>query len=699
MRNAYSASFVQTTSDHSGTCPPMREGSNSNNIFVSSSDQNQRASTVMYNPNSDVIAGLNTGGNVNNINASVNASNNQSYDYHNSSNYSNRNMNTAVTATGMATNGGNAGNSVLMTNGSSAMYTTMVNNHRNSDNNAPMSMIVHQNPKTVVIGPGMAPSSYGRVQPLMIRPNNGTSTSPRPVFARNTSHSSNSVAIPQTALLNRNSSGSSIQRFPSNFVGGSQQRQQQKVQDHSIELRYKLIDDSGNICLYRQYIKSDGTILNCIKEVIGKSMVMSAPSKSFSGINDAISQGQQQLQPQQGKLCTQSTLQPGQRSAISSCNDNQQQQSQAINKSPSTFARKWACDYCNMDSFSTYEEAIKHEEVCSMNQTKRKQAIEESIVAYSSEEDQKRSSQNSKQIIRSLAISEDKNWLSETLVLIRSCIEVFSATQEDVANRSRKGGMSAPVKVGRVGIRCKYCAHLPPKLCHKGAVSYPAEIRIINQSVRNWQRYHFLPCKYIPPSVRQKYISLKSVRSHSGNSSIIYWTNSAKAIGLVDTKNGIYFGNEPRSLDDIIGGANLQTDGILVSESVGRCTDFLFTLLSQQQFFIAAGKDHVKPNESVGFECIHCVSANNDGYRFFPKSCEELREINSPHGTFYSHLMFCIKFPQEIKNSLLKALSSHIVQKSELPFGWEGELFDKLWQRLLEKRNKASDGNNHISSR
>ena len=60
-----------------------------------------------------------------------------------------------------------------------------------------------------------------------------------------------------------------------------------------------------------------------------------------------------------------------------------------------------------------------------------------------------------------LAIDEDQNWLSEFLCFVRAeLVEIFRASEEDVQCRNR----SKKVIHGQVGIRCKYCAHLPAGL-------------------------------------------------------------------------------------------------------------------------------------------------------------------------------------------------------------------------------------------
>ena len=299
-------------------------------------------------------------------------------------------------------------------------------------------------------------------------------------------------------------------------------------------------------------------------------------------------------------------------------------------------------------------------------------------------------------IVRLLGIPEDVNWLSETLVLIRSCLEVFTATPKDVHKRSKKGGSTLPVKSGRVGIRCKYCSRMDPNHCHKGAVSYPAKIRIINQSVRNWQRYHFLSCKHVPPEIHEKYRSLKSVRSHSGHASILYWIKSAKSIGLVDTEKGIYFGNKPRPFCEFLE-SNLQSDDqnekeLMVTETnTGEVTDVMLILLSQQQ--ICDENDENKTQCHIeeytrrrGVECRHCASLKSNSFRCFPESSDELGALCGPYSIFHSHLMACMNSPEEVKKNITNALSRHKIQSENLPDGWKKDFFNKLWLRLDMKR-------------
>ena len=74
-----------------------------------------------------------------------------------------------------------------------------------------------------------------------------------------------------------------------------------------------------------------------------------------------------------------------------------------------------------------------------------------------------------------LADPLDEATLSSGSVLLRKQIELFEATEADVADRKSKGGL---ISVQQVGIRCIHCAHLPFAECARGAASFPTSIQL-----------------------------------------------------------------------------------------------------------------------------------------------------------------------------------------------------------------------------
>jgi len=329
-----------------------------------------------------------------------------------------------------------------------------------------------------------------------------------------------------------------------------------------------------------------------------------------------------------------------------------------------------------------------------------------------------------------LATKEDKHWLSDLVCLIRENIEVFAATPEDVVARSRRGGIKNPIACGRVGLRCIHCASVPHDQKAKGAVSYPNSIRIVHQSVRNWQRYHFDACTKIPAHIRQAYSALKSTRSHSGNASLKYWIESTAKLGLVDTnaEDGIRFreGKNPltsktqdrvhivqdsdsdsskgsyipstveeinRTLDDL----KHDQPSLVTPSDKSEITDFLYELLNQQQAcrYKAVDRNGKRKFRELGFpgvECRHCAKNAGAG-RYFPLMITTLANNNNPFNCTHSHMMKCRRCPQEVKNKLAQLQLMHGEQAVQLSSGWKKAFFDKLWTRLHGSPNAPNNQN------
>lgn len=120
--------------------------------------------------------------------------------------------------------------------------------------------------------------------------------------------------------------------------------------------------------------------------------------------------------------------------------------------------------------------------------------------------------------------------LSKFLCFVRlECIEVFTATEEDVHERLS----SKRVKINQAGIRCRFCARLRDR---KGRSSnFPSSIPKIYQGVSMMIYKHFPVCDQMPTEVRSKYDALKKLTKRGNTNSQEYWIQSANDIGLIDT--------------------------------------------------------------------------------------------------------------------------------------------------------------------
>lgn len=141
-----------------------------------------------------------------------------------------------------------------------------------------------------------------------------------------------------------------------------------------------------------------------------------------------------------------------------------------------------------------------------------------------------------------LAITEDRDFLSDTDCFIRRQLEVFCATKEDV--RAAQDDRKFPVQEGQVGIRCIHCSLAKGGPGARGhAVAYPFSVSGIFESVREFQRLHLEYCENLPPNVKSKLGNLKESTTITSIQRK-YYTLAAKGLGLYDAKDGIRAGSE-----------------------------------------------------------------------------------------------------------------------------------------------------------
>lgn len=141
-----------------------------------------------------------------------------------------------------------------------------------------------------------------------------------------------------------------------------------------------------------------------------------------------------------------------------------------------------------------------------------------------------------------LALPSDKDWLTPLHCFVRgNCVEVFTATEDDVATPSK--GKRKPIYVGQIGIRCPHCRIYDSdngtnRARERGSVYYPTTIASIYNATMNLLQRHLHNCPAVPDNIMRRYETLKADDARSGTSKR-YWIESALSLGLVDTENGI----------------------------------------------------------------------------------------------------------------------------------------------------------------
>jgi len=152
-----------------------------------------------------------------------------------------------------------------------------------------------------------------------------------------------------------------------------------------------------------------------------------------------------------------------------------------------------------------------------------------------------------------LSMEEDPLVLNDLHCFIRKNIEFFAATKEDLSSPSP--GRRNKVSIGQVGIRCIHCSHKPFKERTKRAICYPPTVHGVYHSVSNMKFDHFEVCKGITEDIRIKLRELKNACKRKGGSrsrdcTAQYYFDSARKLGLVDSRDGIRFSrpnNSPAS--------------------------------------------------------------------------------------------------------------------------------------------------------
>ena len=164
-----------------------------------------------------------------------------------------------------------------------------------------------------------------------------------------------------------------------------------------------------------------------------------------------------------------------------------------------------------------------------------------------------------------LAQPDDHLKLSTLQCFLRYQIEAFRAHEDDILTHTR--GRNKPIAIGQVGIRCKFCAHLPVARRQKGSTYFPASRNGIYQAAQNMVRlqlsvivssipyscltptYFFFKksaahmcsgiCTEMPMIVKQQLAIFAATKAPSSGAGRPYWAHSAANLGLVDTEDGI----------------------------------------------------------------------------------------------------------------------------------------------------------------
>ena len=157
-----------------------------------------------------------------------------------------------------------------------------------------------------------------------------------------------------------------------------------------------------------------------------------------------------------------------------------------------------------------------------------------------------------------LALPEDRASLSEVLCLVRENIEVFAATQDDIA--APAPGRKRPVFEGQVGLRCVHCRWTANQFERvKRAVCYPSSLQRIYRTIIDMKLDHFKACKYVPLHLKMKLDELMCNESRSTGTTMQYMVWAARKLGIVDSEHGIRFSSSNVDMTNYSSMTTVQT--------------------------------------------------------------------------------------------------------------------------------------------
>jgi hypothetical protein len=155
---------------------------------------------------------------------------------------------------------------------------------------------------------------------------------------------------------------------------------------------------------------------------------------------------------------------------------------------------------------------------------------------------------------RLLSLPGDDDQLNPLHCFVRRNIQLFLASKTDID--ALAPGRKRDIFLNQVGLRCIHCMHLPTQDRVKRAVCYPSSVSRIYHCVSDMKIDHFTQCSEMPLKVKQHFLSLKLICSKRWNKSALgcrgssnvcgvastakYYAESAKALGIVETEQGLF---------------------------------------------------------------------------------------------------------------------------------------------------------------
>ena len=352
-----------------------------------------------------------------------------------------------------------------------------------------------------------------------------------------------------------------------------------------------------------------------------------------------------------------------------------------------------------------------------------------------------------------LSITSDEQFLDPVNNFLRSsCIEVFVIDSNYQSSEGCGRGMKSN-QLGQIGLRCVHCKHVHSSNRANQAVSFPSKTLNIFESVRNYQRFHFEACQYIPPELKQKYYELMSQNYRKIHTKYLkaYFAEAACELGMVEAAKRLFFGALPstsktpseklqaimrvakdpyapdhQNLKDlvfpkvdervmnskfshiasettcrVIDNCRKETTVFVKPSDFPTLSDIRFVLLNQ---FIPCRANSsvlnrrktkpIKLETLSGLCCKYCAKFYRQKYdrhegMFFPINLKSLND-NRLFNKMTCHTLKCMHVPSEIKDALSELQRLTVEHGVPTKRGSRKRFSKKLWDRLTTDYQKEA---------
>ena len=262
-------------------------------------------------------------------------------------------------------------------------------------------------------------------------------------------------------------------------------------------------------------------------------------------------------------------------------------------------------------------------------------------------------------------------------------MEVFQANEADVIVRST----SKSVKLHQVGVRCRFCSHLPHGARANRSSAFPSRLQnSLYQSFNMMVRDHFSKCQEIPDDIQSAYLARKGTNSQGACDSRHYWHFAARKLGMVESGDGGIFmtpesvaagkamppygtTKEEQITLQCLSTRQVEEDSSLLRpEDACKTSPFVNELMSHLRMVglmdsERVGKRKALPLGLKGFGCRYCYDVGRLGF----SRCYPLRRrgLAAQMYDMHLHLQRCTLCPSAVKKQLSLLAKEH--RLSRLP--------------------------------